>query len=91
MILIADLAMLGRNCHFKLGYDYSLRLGLNRQEKRNKKGAFAPFVTCGYVGYFTLSNAWLTSAIISSMFSIPTEIRTKSALTPAVASSSSLS
>lgn len=36
----------------------------------------------------TLSSAWLTSAMMSSMFSIPTDIRTRSGLTPAAANSS---
>jgi hypothetical protein len=41
--------------------------------------------------YFIVSSAWLTSAMISSMFSIPTDILTKSSLTPALANSSALS
>ncbi len=41
--------------------------------------------------YFIVSSAWLTSAMMSSMFSIPTDILTKSSLTPALANSSVLS
>ena len=43
---------------------------------------------CLFLPYDTWSSAWLTSAMMSSIFSIPTDIRTRSGLTPAADNSS---